>query len=383
MGKAIPASRLGPDGEWLNYGGDKVWPAPQGWGSDEQWYGPPDPVLDGGPYTAELTKENDRLGAIRVTSEKDKRSGVEFSRKFRIFNGSTRVSIEATMKNIDTKRRRWGIWTVTQFDTSNRHGDGYNENYWAYCPLNPNSMFHKGYNVMLGLVSHLSYKPDYENGMMRVHYDYRVGKIGMDSSAGWVVTLDATDGYVFVHRFTYEPGKPYPDNASVEFWLNGPGELVAWGREIAKMPDDTPYLMESEVLSPFASLEPGESYTFCYDWYSAKVPSDCAVIACSDIGVTCKELSAKLCDGQLTLDGEYGVFYEGYVQIVLLDGNDKEIKKVSKNPAVTPLKAFVLSEMKLAGDMTIPENAAKVAIWLYDAKGQFIGELGKTAIIRN
>jgi hypothetical protein len=219
--------------------------------------------------------------------------------------------------------------------------------------------------------------------MMRVHYAYRVGKIGMDSSGGWIATLDATDGYVFVHRFTYEPGRAYPDNASVEFWLNGPGEIAAWGREIEKMPDDTAYLMESEVLSPFASVEPGESYTFRYDWYSAKVPAGSAVAGCSDIGVTCKALSAEVWGGKLKIDGDFGVFYKGYCRLALLDEDDREIKKVRGKVSVTPLKAFVLSEMKLAEEVTVPENAAKVAIWLYDTKGQFIGEFGKTAIIRN
>jgi hypothetical protein len=382
-GKAIPPSRLGPNGEWLNYGGDKTWPAPQGRDNEEQWPGPPDAVLDGGPYAGEVTKRDGQAVAIRMTSEKDKQSGIQFSRIVKIFDGTTHVCIDTTMKNIGTKRRRWGIWTVTQFDTSNRHGDGHNENYWAYCPLNPNSMYHRGYNVMLGLVGHPSYKPDYENGMMRVHYDYHVGKIGMDSSAGWVATLDATDGYMFVHRFGYEPGKAYPDNALVEFWLNGPGEIVAWGREIEKMPDDMPYLMESEVLSPFAALEPGESYTFGHDWYAAKVPPGCVVVDCSDVGITCKELSAKVCGGQIRLDGEYGVFYEADARIVLLDGNDKQIKKVYDDFAVTPLKALVLSEVKLAGEVTVPEDAAKAAICLYDAKGQLIGELGKAAIIRD
>ncbi|MHC4150204.1 MAG: DUF4380 domain-containing protein [Planctomycetota bacterium] len=383
VNKKIPASRLGPDGEWLNYGGDKVWPAPQGQENDQQWPGPPDPVLDGGPYTAEIIKKDERIKAVRMTSGEDEQSGIQYSRKFKIFDDSTRVSIEATMENIDTKLRRWGVWVVTQFDTSNRHGDGYNKNYWAYCPVNPDSMYHKGYNVMFGLVGHLSYKPDYENGMMRVHYAYRVGKIGMDSSGGWIATLDATDGYVFVHRFTYEPGRAYPDNASVEFWLNGPGEIAAWGREIEKMPDDTAYLMESEVLSPFASVEPGESYTFRYDWYSAKVPAGSAVAGCSDIGVTCKALSAEVWGGKLKIDGDFGVFYKGYCRLALLDEDDREIKKVRGKVSVTPLKAFVLSEMKLAEEVTVPENAAKVAIWLYDTKGQFIGEFGKTAIIRN
>ncbi len=381
-GKKIPESRLGPNGEWLNYGGDKVWPAPQGQDNEQQWPGPPDPVLDGGPYTAEVIKKNGRIKAIRMTSEEDERSGIQFSRKFKIFDDCTRVSVEASMKNIDTKPRRWGVWVVTQFDTGNRHGDGHNKNYWTYCPINPDSMYHKGYNVMFGLVGHLSYKPDYENGMMRVHYDYRVGKIGMDSSAGWIATLDATDGYVFIHRFCYEPGKAYPDNASVEFWLNGPGEIVAWGRDVEKMPDDTAYLMESEVLSPFASLEPGESYTFSYDWYSAKVPAGAVVTACSDVGVTCKTLSAKLCNGKLSVDGQFGVFYKGYCRLALLDKDGRDIRKVGDKVPVTPLKAFVLSEIKLANDVTVPQDAVKLGVSLYDAKGQYIGELGKTAIKR-
>ncbi|UCC21626.1 MAG: DUF4380 domain-containing protein [Planctomycetota bacterium] len=382
-GKEIPASRLGPNGEWLNYGGDKVWPAPQGRANDQQWPGPPDPVLDGGPYTAELIKKNGRVKAVRMTSEKDMQSGIQFSRKFKIFDDCTRVRVEASMKNIDTKPRRWGVWVVTQFDTSNRHGDGHNKNYWTYCPINPDSMYHKGYNVMIGLVGHLSYKPDYENGMMRVHYDYHVGKIGMDSSAGWIATLDATDGYVFVHRFCYEPGKAYPDNASVEFWLNGPGELTAWGSQIEKMPDDTPYLMESEVLSPFASLEPGESYTFSYDWYSAKVPVGVVVAACSDVGVTCKALSAEVCGGKLKVGGDFGVFYEGYCRLALLDEDGREIKKVGDKVPVTPLKAFVLSEVKSAKDIGVPEKAVKLGVNLYDSKGRLVGEIGKTTIIRN
>jgi hypothetical protein len=385
-GTKPPPSRLGPNGGWLNYGGDKIWPAPQGWDNDQQWPGPPDAVLDGGAYSAEVIRENGRPKAVRLTSQKDKRSGIQFSRVVKIFDDTTHVSIDTTMKNIDTRPRRWGVWTVTQFDTSNRHGDGYNENYWIYCPINPNSMFYKGYNVMYGLVNNLSYRPDYENAIMRIHYDWQVGKIGMDSSAGWIATLDATDGCVFVHRFRYEPGKAYPDNASVEFWLNGQGELIAYMKELVKMPEsvkDTPYLLESEILSPYAALERGESYTFHHDWYAAKVPSGCVVAACNDIGITCKKLSAELCDGRLAVKGLYGVFYKGNMRLAILDGNDNKIKEVGDEVSVTPLEAVVLSELKLAKVEKIPENAKKLAIYLYDAKGQFLGELDKAEILRN
>ena len=357
----------------------------QGRQNDQQWPGPPDPVLDGGPYTADVIKENDKPVAIKMTSEKDKYTGIQYTRTLNISDDTTHVGIDVTMTNIDTKPRRWGIWPVTQFDTSNRHGDGYNENYWTYCPINPDSMYYRGYNIMLGLVTHMSYKPDYENRMMRVQYDWRVGKIGMDSSAGWLATLDATDGYVFVHRFTYESGKPYPDDASVEFWMNGLGELVAWKSEVYKMPEslkDNPYIMESEILSPYAELDPGESYTFHYDWYTARVPANSTIADCSNIAITCKKLSAELCSGKLVLDGGFGVFYKGKIRLVLLDENDNEIDKVSDELPVTPLEPLVLAQMNSCGDIKIPENAAMLAVYLYDAKGQPLGQLAKTNIVR-
>ena len=375
-----------PNGEWLNYGGDKMWPAPQGWDSDQQWPGPPDPVLDGGAYAAEVTTEAGRPVSVKLTSRKDKRSGIQFSRVLRIFNDSTHVSIDATMKNIDTKPRRWGIWTVTQFDTSNRHGDGYNQNYWAYCPLRPDSIFHKGYSVLYGMVNNISFKPDYQNQMMRVHYENRVGKIGIDSAAGWVATVDSTDGYVFVHRFTYEPGKAYPDDSSVEFWSNGLGEFVAWGK-VVKMPEepeDNPYLLESEILSPFAALNPGETYSFHYDRYAAKVPVDSSVKACSDVGVTCEPPSARLRDGKLTLTGQFGVFYKANFRLAYLDENGSELEQVLFGAPVTPLQPLILSKLlKSSDDVIVPPNARKIAIYLYHTKGRILGELARVPIQRD
>lgn len=56
-----PASGLGPNDSWLNYGGDKLWIAPQGWDNDEQWPGPPDAVLDGGPYSSQTFQEDGKI----------------------------------------------------------------------------------------------------------------------------------------------------------------------------------------------------------------------------------------------------------------------------------------------------------------------------------
>ena len=287
------------------------------------------------------------------------------------------------MTNIDTKRRRWGIWAVTQFDTANRSGAGCNENFRAYCPLNPHSRLYKGYRVQYGVVNNTSFKPDYHNQMMRVNYQHRVGKIGLDSSAGWVATVDATNGYVFVHQFTYEPDKPYPDDSSVEFWCNGLGEFVAWGK-VNKMPEDpkdNPYLMETEILSPFASLQPGQSYTFHYDWYAAKVPADSAVIGCSDVGVTCEVLSAAIRNNRFVVKGGFGVFYKGDCRLMLLDKNGDKVKEMPAPVPVTLLRPLEFARVwQLTPDNQVPENAVSVALYIYDAKGQFLGELSSTKI---
>ena len=118
-GKLPPSNGLAADGGWFNIGGDKLWPAPQGWDNDRQWPGPPDAVLDGQPYALEKLPSKPGETAVRLTSGKDRRSGIQFSRAVRIFEGSTRVGFEATMTNIDTRPRRWGIWAHTQLDGAN------------------------------------------------------------------------------------------------------------------------------------------------------------------------------------------------------------------------------------------------------------------------
>jgi len=371
--KQAPASGVGPDDAWLNYGGDKLWLAPQGWDNEAQWPGPPDPVLDGQPYSLEMISP----GEIRLTSREDQRSGVQLSRVIKVFDGSTRVDIAATMKNIDTKPRRWGIWAHTQFDAGDRHGKGYNENYWAYCPMNENSIFPKGYDVQYGLVNNTSYKPDYDSGMMRVHYQRRVGKIGMDAAAGWVATVDATDGYVFVHRFTYEPDKAYPDNSSVEIWMNGLGEFVAWGKVNESSADvrENPHNFESEVISPYANLLPGQEYTYRYQWYSAKIPSGLGVVDCSDAGVVCEPLSAKVKEETLSIAGKFGVFYEGSLVVHYLDAAGNKIYAETIVPQVGPLRACVL-----AHSLRAIKNTASFSLHLHDETGRDVGQLARASM---
>ena len=71
-GKLPPATGLTDDGGWFNIGGDKLWPAPQGWDTEQQWPGPPDAVLDGQPYQLQqLPPGQSGETAIRLESNEE------------------------------------------------------------------------------------------------------------------------------------------------------------------------------------------------------------------------------------------------------------------------------------------------------------------------
>jgi len=353
-----PPGGLAPDGGWLNYGGDKLWPAPQGWDNARQWPGPPDAVLDGLPHALRKLSAT----AFRLTSGKDPLSGVQFSRVVRIFPETTRVSFTATMKNIDTKPRRWGIWAHTQLNAALPNGQP-NRRMQACCPLNPRSHFPQGYAVIFGAKDNPSFQR--EGNLMRVRYRCKVGKIGLDSPAGWVATMDGTTGHVFVQRFVYAPDKKYPDGSSVEFWLNGQGKIHAYNKEITMRPKppENPYIFESEVLGPFARLEPGESTTWQYDWYACTV-SGLRVVDCTEAGVIVKPLRVSIHAGRVRLRGSFGVFAPGTLEARFFDAKGKPISVTTLDHSVSPLRPVLL-------DTILPHTrtTTSVALHVQDAAG--------------
>lgn len=91
-----------------------------------------------------------------------------------------------------------------------------------------------------------------------MNYQGKLGKIGMDSSEGWVATVDGSSGFAFVQGFSFHAGQDYPDETSVQYWTNGVGKIFAWGRTM-EMPADiveNPHVVETEVVGPYAKLSP-------------------------------------------------------------------------------------------------------------------------------
>jgi hypothetical protein len=367
--------------EWLNYGGDKIWPAPQGWDHDQQWPGPPDPILDGGPYTLDHAANTADEAAVGLSSGKDPRSGIQFARSIRIFRGSTRVGMEITMKNIDTKPRRWGIWAVTQLNAAKPDGTGHNDQFKIYCPLNPQSHFPQGYEVLYGAADNPTFTTDRSRRMLQLRYQYQVGKIALDSSAGWLAAVNGVTGNVFVERFLFEADKEYPDGASVEFWSSGLGRMHTHGRDVV-MKDDpiaTPFLAETEVLSPFARLQPGESYTYRYDWCATNIGGNHPVSDCRPAGVTVEPLSVMPSPSDWRVTGRFGVFIQGTLQLEWQDRKGTRLGQYDLQRRVTPLHPVVLDEMITAP----PTDTARAVLFVgIDARKER-NELAATEFIKS
>ena len=360
----------------MNWGGDKLWPAPQGWNGPEEWPGPPDAVLDGSPYLAEKLSGS----ALRLTSQKDARSGIQFSRVVTMIDGSSILHVHATMKNIDTKPRSWGIWTNTQLDARDPNGTGFNPNFWAYIPGNLHSHFSNGYKILFGGKTNSQFQYDTQSHMMRVHYERQVGKVGMDSPAGWVANVDGNSGYIFVQIFRYQAGCDYPDGASVEYWTNGSGEIFAWGKQVIQpeSPTENPYVVETELLSPRKNLQPGQSTSFDYEWRVARVGRGFPVLDCTAVGCTAEAFLAKRVNpGVLGLSGRFGVFYAGTARVRLLDASGRQLSETAA-VRISPDSPLVMETD--FPNVSAPETTRVIELVVCNAKGKTIGTLAARTV---
>ena len=378
QGKLPPPTRLAADGSWLNWGGDKLWPAPQGWDSAEQWPGPPDPVLDGSPQQARVLDRQGASVAVELNSPPDQTTGIQFSRTIRVLDGSSRVHVVATMTNVSDRPIQWGIWTVTQLDAGNPDGVGWNPYWNTYLPMNPHSHFPAGYRILFGSAHNPEIQPNAIAGVLKLQYMWIVGKVGLDSSSGWMANADGASGYVFVQKFAHDPNAVYPDGSSIELWTNGVGKIKAWARTVRMQTDpaENPYIVESELLGPKVRLMPRQHSSFAYDWYSANIGGDFPILSCSDYGCSCQPLVVSRDGQKIRIDGRFGIFYQGRLGIEFLDAQGRQIGAAAMLGAISPLHPLVLDSLSVPA----PTGARAIRLTIYRLDFSQIGELEQTAI---
>lgn len=299
---------------WKNYGGDKTWPAPQGWQSDDQWHGPPDPVLDSGRYTLDELTSDGEQASLCMTSPPDARTGIQISRRFTLRAGSSRVAIALTFRNIANHPVRWSIWDVVQICAHRTLPNGdltFDPTCTVTTRINPASRHGRGFQVMFGAEDNPQWQT--EAGLFRADYRWEIGKVGIDATCGWIAFSQGSCGVAFAERFGHDPAGDYPDNGStVECWTVGAGQVANLNYAESGI-----HLMETEVLSPLHTIAPGESASFALEWGSCHCAGP--VVEVTDGGCIATPLSAITEGDAVRLNGEFGVFDTGMLELTWLD----------------------------------------------------------------
>ena len=144
-GKYLPPSAS----TWFNYGGDKLWPLPEGNNDEQHWAGASD-VLDDGPFTFRKTSEGQEC-EIELVGSADPQTGIQFSRTIRIDSDSLRIRFRATMTNATGHTIEWSMQSVSQYDTSESGFQrNINHNFWTFTRTNPSSSYLNRYHVRFG-----------------------------------------------------------------------------------------------------------------------------------------------------------------------------------------------------------------------------------------
>jgi hypothetical protein len=208
-------------GDWLNFGGDKSWPAPQcDWPRHQGRDWPPPAAFDASPMEAVTADSN-----LTLTSPIDLHWGIQVVRSLELDPVQPVLRIRTEFRKLLGYPVRVAIWTITQFQEPDL----------VAILLPEPSTFAHGYTRLLdaepaGLT---------HNGRLLsfIRHPLKFVKIGSDASTlVWVgpasvVRMDAESG----------PGD-YPDGGCVTQVYTNPGPLA---------------YVELEALGPLATLVPG------------------------------------------------------------------------------------------------------------------------------
>lgn len=208
--------------KWLNFGGDKCWPAPQAdWLRQQGRDWPPPAGFDACPMDAVVTK----CGVV-LTSPADPTYGIQVVRHVELEAGKPVLRIRTEFLKFVGSPVRVGIWTITQMQTPERA-----------CMLLPDRSNFAGGYVRLLKAEPAGLKID-GSLVSLVNHPRELVKIGSDAgSLVWVgpncsVRIDVEQG----------PGE-YPDGGCVT--------------QIYTNPEPQPYV-EMETLGPLANLSIGD-----------------------------------------------------------------------------------------------------------------------------
>ncbi|MBN2102436.1 DUF4380 domain-containing protein [bacterium] len=338
----------GKNQDWPNYGGNKIWPAPQ-----NTWKWPPPPTLDHGKY--ELTKTHESNEAItillRSPVEKWEAPGIRFERHITLKHNSTKAFLKETLINEGDTDVSWGIWNITQ-QIVNHPGKNDYEHFWAYFPVNSKSRY--GAPGVYFTKDSEGWKGEVAPGIYGVQYTPDGQKIFADSHEGWIGFTDRQKQIVNTKTFPNYHGKTYPDNdARLAVYMNQ---------------KELPYL-EIEVMGPIVELAPGEATSFSIDWGMAQAQGP--ILDVNDVGIVTRHLT----ESKGKLEGKYGVFYKGSIYMVFRDMRGVMLKKTLPQN-VSPSKPAQINQA-----INIDPDVRLIEVQFNNEEGHTLGVLDSLEII--
>lgn len=369
-GKYIPPAEAN-DG-WINYGGDKIWPMPEGDQDEHHWVLKSD-ALDDGEYQLRVLSQGERCSVL-LQGPPDPTTGLQYARKISVNADSPVISFHAVMKNIANHPIIWSVQSVSQYNLADPQDPAkYNHDFYAFTPVNHHSAYFNSYQVRAGLADDPSFSV--KDGMFQLHWLYLDNEVWLDSPAGWLAVVDGATQFAMVERFKYEPQADYPGSATVIFYKNG----AALGLDDQGMPkpspaspSETPYYMEAEINSPMVTLQPGATYAFDTDWFPTR--SHGTVSDVHSAGLLFDSAAAIRNDGGVHLAGTFGVFYSGNVIAEFLDDNGIELGRT------TIAKSDPATLLTLNADVNAPANTATIALHVVGDSGADRGLLDKIEV---
>jgi hypothetical protein len=359
---------------WFNYGGDKLWPLPEGHG-EGQWPGPASDLIDDGEFKSTIVSQGEEC-RVHLEGPGDPETGLQYLRDISIRHGSPQISFHSVMKNVANHPIRWSMQSVTQYDTSaNNDPQNYNRSFWAFAPIKPRTAYPNGYFVRAGLADDPSYSV--EHGLFRLRWLYLQNEVWLDSDAGWIGVVDDTSKYGMFEHFHYVANADYPGKASIIFYKNG-AALTLDEHDMPLLrstnPREAPYYMEAELNTPMIGLLPGASYAFDTEWFPARADKELTTV--TPAGVIEHALAGTATSEGIHVSAGFGVFHPGKLVAHVLDGRGAEISRIELLE-VDPLTTVEVNQM-----IQIPESGASIAIHLRDADGMDRGVLGEAKIMK-
>ncbi len=356
----------GPFG-WKNYGGDKTWPAPQGWPERDKWPGPPDPVLDSGRFELIECGVVEGVAAVTMRSQPDPYTGTQITRRLSLGADTSTAHLHIEMQNVSDKPVRWSVWDVAQLDCTTAEGQP-DPACTIYLPLDRHSRFAAGYHLMVGPSDNPSWQPDLAHGLLTAHYLGRMGKVGVDRATWLGFTRRTSLGdYAFIERFAYEDGETYPDGeVNSECWLNGPSDEQLNDGSAA---DFKLWYMEMEVLSPLRSLAPGARQSLDIDWGVAACPGP--LVGVSPLGCINRPLTISRVGNDLVASGSFGLFYPGMAVLIASNAAGEQCH-------LEPRWTVSAGRPLLFDGVHIPIDTANLSLALFNIDGRVLGEIDAT-----